>query len=118
MKILKLLINAGANLDIQDKDGSTALMLVIYKGNINTEIVKLLTDGGADLNLQDTDGWTALYAAVYDGNTEIVNLLINKGADKTLKTTKKFEVYPIGSAVCDIAKLKKKKEIITLVCTQ
>ena len=42
---VKLLIDAGADLNVRDKEGITALYLASYYGN--TECVKLLRDAGA-----------------------------------------------------------------------
>lgn len=38
-----------------------------------------------DLNIQDMDGWTPLYNASYEGHTEIVQLLVDNGADPNIK---------------------------------
>jgi ankyrin repeat protein len=47
--------------------------------------VRLLVATGADLDVQDQDLWTALHWAAHKGHAEIVQLLISKGADLTLR---------------------------------
>ncbi|MBR3627785.1 MAG: ankyrin repeat domain-containing protein [Elusimicrobia bacterium] len=75
----KLLIKSGANLNIQNEEGKTALMIAAERGN--EKITKLLISKGADVNIQSVDKMTALsYAARY-GKTKIVKILISKGAD-------------------------------------
>jgi len=67
-KLVKLLIDKGANLDLQDEDGWTALIWACCCNNI--EIVKMLiapkSGIGAKLDLQDEDRWTALMYACED----------------------------------------------------
>ena len=67
---VQILLDAGADPDIQDKDGKTALYLATLYGK--TKTVKALLDAGASLDIQDKDGKTALYWA---GNEEITKLL-------------------------------------------
>jgi len=50
---VKKLIKAGANLDLQDDDGNTALIWASYSNYI--EIVKELIKAGADWNLKDDE---------------------------------------------------------------
>ncbi|MBO4707914.1 MAG: ankyrin repeat domain-containing protein [Elusimicrobiaceae bacterium] len=79
LKVVKLLIDKGADINIQNEAGSTALMKAAYKGYF--EIVKLLIDKGAKINLKERHGATALIKGVAQGYTEIVKLLLDKGAD-------------------------------------
>ena len=72
-KVRKLL-QAGANVNLQDKNGETPL----YKASRNgyTNIVRLLLDAGANPNIQDNGGQTALMNASMNasmnGHTDIV----------------------------------------------
>lgn len=62
-KILNLLLEKGANVDVQDKNGTTPLMSAVQK----TNPVKILLAKGANVNLQNTNGETALMFAVKGG---------------------------------------------------
>lgn len=59
----RALIEAGADLDLQDPDGATALVIAII--NAHHEFARMLIDAGADPNIGDNEaGMAALYAAV------------------------------------------------------
>ena len=58
----RVLAERGANLNVQDPDGTTALMLAIINAHYDTAAV--LIDKGADPNVADITGMAALYAAV------------------------------------------------------
>jgi uncharacterized protein len=60
------LVDAGANLDIQDPDGTTATVFAIINGH--HDVAAMLVEKGADPNIADSSGMAALYAAV-DMNT-------------------------------------------------
>ncbi len=85
--LVKLLLDAGANINHQDKDGQTALMwATLYE---HTEVVKLLLDAGANVNHQNKDGQTVLVVAT--GNVHspiimlnIVKMLLVAGADPNI----------------------------------
>jgi ankyrin repeat protein len=62
----RTLAEAGANLDLADPDGTTALVLAII--NVHYDTAAALIEAGADPNLADTTGMAALYAAT-DLNT-------------------------------------------------
>jgi uncharacterized protein len=62
----RALAEAGAELNLTDPDGTTALVLAIINGHFDT--ASLLLDKGADPNIADAAGMSALYAAV-DMNT-------------------------------------------------
>ena len=74
----RALIDAGADINIEDKDGWTALIWASQCGH--TETAKALIDAGADINIEDRQGWTALMWASHYGHTETVKLLIDAGA--------------------------------------
>ena len=58
LEIARLLVAAGADVDLQDEGGFTALMLTAVYGL--PKIAKLLLDAGARKNLRDNRGSTAL----------------------------------------------------------
>ena len=82
-EIVRLLLDRGADPNIQDDQGQTALINAIF--SISIETVKLLLDRGADPNIQDDQGQTALMFTARNGHTEIMELLILAGADPGIK---------------------------------
>jgi ankyrin repeat protein len=82
-KLAKLLINSGADLNYQDKNGNTALIYCVYYNNI--KLLKLLIKSGADLNIKDNNGSSALIIAGYSNKFNIGDILIKSGADQTIK---------------------------------
>src|ERR1041385_4838572 len=60
-EVVKLLIDAKADVNAPEEEGSTALMLAAFVGNL--EMVKMLVAAGADPKLQDEDGETAIVSA-------------------------------------------------------
>lgn len=57
-KIVEKLLVAGANVDVQDNDGDTALILAAYVGR--EKIVEKLLAAGANVDVQNRNGETAL----------------------------------------------------------
>lgn len=84
--IVKILLENGADVNLQDRDGKTPLMSVNYWGS--TEISKLLIESGADVNLKDKCGTTALMQKCQDALHDSAKLLIDAGADVNAKNNK------------------------------
>jgi ankyrin repeat protein len=110
----RALADAGANLDLMDPEGTTALIIAIINGHWET--ASALIDKGANLNLADIKGMTPLYAAidmhtigdtfgrpyppptVIEGSVGIIRTLLAKGANPNaqLKGTILKRVYDAG----------------------
>jgi ankyrin repeat protein len=67
-KIVEFLINSGADVNMQDVNGLTALMFAVIRGHL--ESVNLLLDVGADINLRDKYGETALFKSAKYGQAD------------------------------------------------
>jgi len=82
--VVTALIEAGASLDVQDKDGRSALMIASTRNYTKDykQIVHLLLEHGADTNLQDKRGLTALFSVcgIAYNDIDIVRLLLKHGA--------------------------------------
>jgi uncharacterized protein len=62
LEAARALGEAGANANLTDPDGTTALVIAIINGHYDT--AAMLAEKGADPNLADSAGMAALYAAV------------------------------------------------------
>uniref|UniRef100_A0A3P8VVJ6 Uncharacterized protein n=1 Tax=Cynoglossus semilaevis TaxID=244447 RepID=A0A3P8VVJ6_CYNSE len=62
VKLVQFLLEKGADPNIQDKEGLTALMHACRE-RAGPEVVSLLLDGGADINLEDQSGQAKVFAA-------------------------------------------------------
>lgn len=81
--IVHLLAAAGADLDVRDEDGQTALMVAVKKGaSRKKEVIEALLDEGADPSLTDPQGETVLMkAAVANAAPGVVEALLANGVD-------------------------------------
>ncbi len=74
-------IKKGVNLNAQNKNGLTVLMIAVAN-NPNPQVIKLLIKAGANPNVQDRKGVTALMiAAANRNNSKFVKILIENGAN-------------------------------------
>jgi len=70
--MLKTLIEAGADVNIQSKDGQTALVVVVGEGD--EEIAEMLVKAGADPDIKDALGVSARKYATIFGNKKILSI--------------------------------------------
>jgi ankyrin repeat protein len=90
--MVKELIKYGGTPDMSDKrTGVTALMEGAARGNIY--VVAVLVTNEADIAMQDDLGETALIKAVKEGRREIVNQLIDVGADPYMTDYTGYSAY-------------------------
>ncbi|CAI8021201.1 Putative ankyrin repeat protein MM_0045, partial [Geodia barretti] len=82
-EVVSLLLETGANTDLQNMYGDSALMMAARMGR--TAVVSLLIEVGANADLQNKNGDSALMLAVKWGRTEVVSLLIEVGANAYLQ---------------------------------
>ena len=92
------MIETGFNVNFQDEDGNTALMLMASKEDICDRVldgVTKLISLGADLNIQNVFGETALmlalrYSDYEPGRINMVRTLIKYGADLNIQTNRGY----------------------------
>ncbi|WP_338967567.1 ankyrin repeat domain-containing protein [Spiroplasma endosymbiont of Lonchoptera lutea] len=105
LDIVKLLLENGANINLQNNNGNNALITAVENGH--TDIVKLLLKNGADINHQNKFGITPLITAATYGELDIMKLLLEKGAN--INHQNKFGITPLITAATygklDIVKL-------------
>jgi ankyrin repeat protein len=81
---VKVLLDAGANVNHRDHRGSSALIVAALECNV--EVLRMLLDAGAEVDAADSDGTTALMlAAARHDNAPMVELLLARGASPLLQ---------------------------------
>lgn len=90
LEIVQKLLKAGADPNIKNQYGDTALMLAIDKENLH--LVPPLLKAGADANAESNAGFVPLIQAARIGDVDTVKVLLEYGADinyqaKTKKDT-------------------------------
>ena len=71
LPVVKTLLDAGANINLADPDGTSAVVMAII--NLHYDVAGYLIDHGADVNYSDNRGRTALYAAIDMKNMDVTN---------------------------------------------
>ena len=98
-------IGAGADVNIQDEYGRTALMVSVYGDeNDRLPVMERLIAANADLNIQDASSegrYTALMIAAAVDHCDMVARLVEAGADVTIRNGK-------GRTALDIARASRK----------
>lgn len=79
-EVVKMLVDAGANVNLKGEEGFTALMRAAVAGYADS--TKALIEAGADLNLRDDNGNTAMMLAEDNSHSKIVRLLKDAGASE------------------------------------
>jgi len=99
LRMLKMLIDAGADYRIKTFDGENLLMLSVCTPTSKFDVVEyLLKLNLFDINEADNSGATPLLSACNVCNVEIVNLLIKNGANINCKANNAWELTPLLSA--------------------
>ena len=80
IKLLKTLLEHGADVNHRTATGTTPLHDAAIRGNV--EAARILLENGADVNARETEsGDTPLYMAAAMGRDEVAVLLLEKGAN-------------------------------------
>jgi ankyrin repeat protein len=97
LEAIKVLVAAGADINIPTVYGTTALMVACGAGTdvqrarsieergFAVETARFLLDRGADVNAVGEFGWTPLHNAAYQGLTDVIELLVSRGAKTETK---------------------------------
>lgn len=102
-EVVEVLLNAKCNVNAQNSDGHTALMFAYNgKNQVETLFERYAQYGGNDASADD-GGTGAIIRKALESHTSLVDLLIRKGADQSIKdkeghTAKDFDYHPDADA--------------------
>jgi ankyrin repeat protein len=119
LRLMRLLVQSGANPLLATNKHTTPLMVAAGLGNFEDpteeqkkmalEAARMLVELGADVNAVDDYGWTALHGAAYTGADATVQFLVDKGAKLDIKdmfgqTPYSIAAGQIGAFIADFQK--------------
>ncbi|MBY0353643.1 ankyrin repeat domain-containing protein [Candidatus Babeliales bacterium] len=87
----QLLLEHGAILEAEDKDGLTPLFFAVEHGNV--KLVEFFLERGACVNVLSACGQTPLMRAVFYGDVYLVRLLLEHGASVNIVSKAGFTVF-------------------------
>ena len=89
VRLVKFLLQQGANVQVKDKDGKTALHfaceLILTWKPASCDLLNCLTENGADINALRKDNRTPLMVASSCGGVDQITFLIKRGANVHLQ---------------------------------
>ena len=100
---VKLLLASGADVNVTGKNGNSPLHTSSYR-----KISILLLDRGANPNQANSLGFTPLHSAAYFGRLDAARVLIENGADRSVRDGE-------GRTPLDIANEREKQELVQLL---
>jgi ankyrin repeat protein len=94
--LTQLILQKGANPNIKDTDGNSALHLTAIAGGSYDHLPELLLDYGAEVDSRNVGNYTPLHLAAESGYIEGAILLVKKGADVNALTNYGISVLSYG----------------------
>ena len=87
VEAINTLVNAGADPNTADTIDATWIHHA-FVGCCSKDTLQAVIENGADVNATDMNSTTALMLACQEGNMEVINVLLNAGADINIVDTK------------------------------
>jgi len=111
---VKVLHEAGADMNIPNQNGATPLYVAAQNGHFHT--VKTLVDLGANIDIAlDTKNQSPLMIAVYKGHQKIVQFLLEKCAKVETRHTKEAYQRKFNLTALEWAEQNGQEEMITIL---
>jgi len=117
VEIVKFLVARGAKVETEVFQGTTTPLAACaglypceFTGK-HMEVIELLLDSGHDIEAMDEHGARPLILAVRNGDTELVKLLLNRGANVNARTTADWD----GTSALDEAATDGRLQLVQLL---
>lgn len=81
IELVQALLDAGAEVELRDRHGKTALFYAVEVANENSDVISALIARGADPNCKSVEGKTPLIRAVEKGHSKIAKTLLSKNGN-------------------------------------
>ena len=88
LSAVRLILDAGADPNYTVWDGFPAVYSAVDRDHDSDqeEIIRILVAAGADIDTRGFNDWTPLHLAAVNGRTDLIELLVELGADLTART--------------------------------
>jgi ankyrin repeat protein len=98
--IVQALLDAGADVNLRDRNGRTALAFLASTRFGSPSMARALLSRGANVDSEDSRGMTPLHEALFNNNASIVPVLLDAGADVNHRSNDGMAplMYPYGDA--------------------
>jgi ankyrin repeat protein len=96
LETVQLLLRDGANTNLQNHLGQTALHKASHCGHLG--IIELILDHNSDVDARDYDGSTPLHLAISEASLEAVELLLKHGASVHTQNNRGETLFQAASA--------------------
>ncbi|KAI8633880.1 ankyrin repeat-containing domain protein [Xylariaceae sp. FL1651] len=104
LSLAKLLLDNKVDINATDESGMSPLLRAC--ANADFELAECLLDfSNPDVNLTDKRGYTPLYEAARMKNTPLIKLLLDRGADANIRTSKELIALHMSSDSEEITRL-------------
>lgn len=86
LAMVNMLLDAGAQVNIADNNGTTPLIVAVLKSNDDYSIVECLLNHGADINQREGVGYSPIMVAARRNYIQVAKCLVERGASLDDKT--------------------------------
>ncbi|CAB0042895.1 unnamed protein product [Trichogramma brassicae] len=96
INLVEILMRRGANPNLADDNGYTPLHILCLREYDAVDLAKRFFEIGKEFNkpvkvdAQDNEGWTPLHEAIFNGNINLVEILLRRGASPNLADNDKL----------------------------
>jgi len=97
---VKMLLDAGANIDSIDPDDNNKTALHIACENADLTMIKLLESFGCDFQALDYEQMTPMFYAIFSENIEVIEYILSKGADLEHREFQDRTAFYCACCVC------------------